>query len=66
MIDYLTIAEALKLLKLYLEDNPVPLTIDMVETWLIDSFLEADPSFHVGSGSYDHVNFRNDSEVVRS
>ena len=66
MIDYLTIAEALKLLKLDLEDNPVPLTIDMVETWLIDSFLLADPSFHVGSGSYDHVYFRNDSEVVRS
>lgn len=64
MIDYLTIAEAIRMLKEDLEEDPRPLTFELIEEALIEAFLEKDPSFHVGSGSYDHVLFRNDLEIV--
>lgn len=66
MIDYLTIAEAIRMLKQEIEDSPRPITFELIEEALIEAFLEADPSFHVGSGSYDHVHFRNDLELVRA
>jgi hypothetical protein len=66
MIDYLTIAEAIRMLKEDLEEDPRPLTFELIEEALIEAFLEKDPSFHVGSRSYDHVLFRNDLEIVRA
>ena len=57
MIEYSVIADAIKMLKEELLDEPQELTFDLVEQALVEAIKEVDPNF-------DYVLFLNDCEAT--
>lgn len=57
MVEYSVIADAIKMLKEELLDDPQELTFDLIERALVEAIRENDPDF-------DYVLFLNDCEAT--